>query len=331
MPSFSLSKFKVELKLSVNRLRLLQAKKSSLNAKARREIATLLEAGKERSAYIRVEGIIREDFNIEALEMVELYCELLTARAGLIDQSRTVDPDIGDAVWAIIYASTRAEVRELILLRDMLTSKFGAEVVKSAIDNAENQVDPKLVRKLCPKAPSQELVVMYLKEIASVYRVGWRPAGEKNDGHDGDGTPGGGIKEPAKSAAELAAPPGLFKAEDVEEEVEIEAGADVETEVSDQSSPEKRLAEQDDSAKGDSEANDAALPSVSPPSPPKAASDETPAAKAAPRKVPTAVPPPPAKSPSPAFAKPKPAKQKASDGLPTFEELQRRIEALKQH
>ncbi|KAJ2847384.1 Vacuolar protein sorting-associated protein ist1, partial [Coemansia erecta] len=199
MPSFSLSKFKVELKLSVNRLRLLQAKKNSLNAKARREIATLLEAGKERSAYIRVESIIREDFNIEALEMVELYCELLSARAGLIDQSRTVDPDISDAVWAIIYASTRAEVRELILLRDMLTSKFGADVVKSAIDNAENQVDPKLVRKLSPKAPSQDLVVMYLKEIASVYRVSWRPAGEKDDDHDDDGTPGGGIKEQARA------------------------------------------------------------------------------------------------------------------------------------
>ncbi|KAJ1812874.1 Vacuolar protein sorting-associated protein ist1 [Coemansia sp. RSA 2598] len=321
MPSFSLSKFKVELKLSINRLRLLQAKKNSLNAKARREIATLLEAGKERSAYIRVEGIIREDFNIEALEIVELYCELLYARAGLIDQSRTVDPDIADAVWAILYASTRAEVRELVLLRDMLISKFGADVVKSAIDNAESQVDPKLVRKLCPKAPSQDLVVMYLKEIASVYRVSWRPAGERDGDHD-DGSPSGGVKAPAtKPAAELAAPPALFEADDIEAgDVEAEAKAEAEAE---DPGP---IPDAEGSSEKDSGAKDAALPSSASPSPAKGDSSETFAATPAPKKQPLT-----AKSPVPAFVKPKPAKQKPSDGLPTFEELQRRIEALKHH
>ncbi|KAJ2831359.1 Vacuolar protein sorting-associated protein ist1, partial [Coemansia sp. 'formosensis'] len=65
-----------------------QAKKSSLYLKARCDTAPLLEAGKVVSTTIRVESIIREDLNIEALEMVELYCELLLACAGLVDQSR---------------------------------------------------------------------------------------------------------------------------------------------------------------------------------------------------------------------------------------------------
>lgn len=34
----------------------------------------------------QVEHIIREDFSSEALEIIELYCELLLARFGLLEQ-----------------------------------------------------------------------------------------------------------------------------------------------------------------------------------------------------------------------------------------------------
>ena len=49
-----LTKLKVNLKLTVNRLRMLQSKKSSINQQQRRQIATLLESGKEESARVRV-------------------------------------------------------------------------------------------------------------------------------------------------------------------------------------------------------------------------------------------------------------------------------------
>ncbi|KAJ1874110.1 Vacuolar protein sorting-associated protein ist1, partial [Coemansia sp. S17] len=145
---FHVTKFKVELKLAINRLKLLQVKKSSLNLKARREIAPLLEAGKIESATVRVENIIREDLNVEALEMVELYCELLIARVGLVDQSRTVDPGVSEAVHSVIYASSRVDVRELTMLREMLTAKYGKELVLEAMDNSTGLVNAKLVRKL---------------------------------------------------------------------------------------------------------------------------------------------------------------------------------------
>ncbi|ORX72038.1 DUF292-domain-containing protein, partial [Linderina pennispora] len=165
----------VELKLAIHRLKLLQAKTASLNTKARREIATLLETGKIESAYIRVENIIREDFNIEALEIVELYCELLNARLGMIEQSRTVDPGIEDAVASIAYASTRVDVKELVMIRELLAAKYGAEYIKNAMDNVDGTVSPKLVHKLGVKAPARFLVEMYLKEISNAYNVGWRP------------------------------------------------------------------------------------------------------------------------------------------------------------
>jgi len=76
----------VQLKMSVNRLRLMQQKQTALAKQARRELAQLLDQGKEESAKIRVENIIREDLFVEMLETLELYCELLLARFGLLEQ-----------------------------------------------------------------------------------------------------------------------------------------------------------------------------------------------------------------------------------------------------
>lgn len=87
---FNPNRLKVQLKLSINRLKMLQAKKASLNQHLRREIATLLDKGKVESARIRVEHIIREDLLMEAMEMLELYCDLLLARFGLIEQYKYV-------------------------------------------------------------------------------------------------------------------------------------------------------------------------------------------------------------------------------------------------
>jgi vacuolar protein sorting-associated protein IST1 len=86
--AFSAEKLKVSLKLAVSRLKMLQNKKQAINQQQRREVALLLEKGKEESARIRAEHIIREDFTIEALEILELYCDLLLTRFGLVEQLR---------------------------------------------------------------------------------------------------------------------------------------------------------------------------------------------------------------------------------------------------
>lgn len=112
--------------MSVNRLRLMQQKQSALAKQARREIAQLLDQGKEESARIRVENIIREDLFVEMLEILELYCELLLARFGLLEQMYVVpeypslknsrkdcDPGLEEAVKTLIYAAPRSESKEL--------------------------------------------------------------------------------------------------------------------------------------------------------------------------------------------------------------------------
>lgn len=80
------SKLKTNLRLAINRLKLLEKKKSELAQKARKEIADYISDGKVERAKIRVEHIIREDYLVEAMELVEMYCDLLLSRFGLLQE-----------------------------------------------------------------------------------------------------------------------------------------------------------------------------------------------------------------------------------------------------
>lgn len=82
------NKLKTNLRLVINRLKLLEKKKTELALKARKEIADYISAGKEDRARIRVEHIIREDYLVEAMELLEMYCDLLLARFGLIQTQK---------------------------------------------------------------------------------------------------------------------------------------------------------------------------------------------------------------------------------------------------
>lgn len=96
----------VYVRLGVQRLRTLQEKKTAQAKAARRDIALLIEKGKIETARIKVENskdtrpaaassrrhihhlfaVINEDVYVELLELLELYCELLLARFGVLDQ-----------------------------------------------------------------------------------------------------------------------------------------------------------------------------------------------------------------------------------------------------
>ncbi|KAJ3410258.1 Vacuolar protein sorting-associated protein ist1 [Chytridiales sp. JEL 0842] len=166
----------VNLKLALNRLRLLQQKKLASNQSSRREIAHLLEQGKDDSARVRVEHIIREDFAMEAMEILELYVEMLLARFGLLESMRHCDPAIAEAVNTIIYAAPRCDVKELSFVRDQLINKFGKDFAASAMENENDVVNPRIVYKLRIQSPDPILVDQYLTAIAKSFRVDWEGA-----------------------------------------------------------------------------------------------------------------------------------------------------------
>jgi len=170
-------KLKTNLRLSLNRLKLLEKKKTELALKARKEIADYIGDGKVERAKIRVEHIIREDYIVEAMEIVEMYCDLLLARFGLIEQMKELDDGLAEAVSSLIWVAPRlqTDVNELKLIGEQLTTKYGKPYGMACRENAVGTVSPKLMQKLSVQAPPKILVEKYLIEISKNYNVLYEP------------------------------------------------------------------------------------------------------------------------------------------------------------
>ncbi|XP_059523530.1 IST1 homolog isoform X2 [Myotis daubentonii] len=145
---FKADRLRVNLQLVVNRLKLLERKKTEQAQKARKEVADHLAAGKDERARIRVEHIIREDYLVEAMEILELYCNLLLARFSLIQATKELDSGLAESVSTLIWAAPRlqSEVPELKIL----------------------------MCKLNVNSLPQVLVEQYLIEIAKNYNVPYK-------------------------------------------------------------------------------------------------------------------------------------------------------------
>lgn len=175
--STNYNKLKTNLRLVINRLKLLEKKKTELAAKARKEIADYISAAKDDRARIRVEHIVREDYLVEAMELLEMYCDLLLARFGLIQTQKELDPGLEEPIATLIWATPRlqADVAELKNVADQLTAKYGKEFAQSCRTNELNNVNEKVMHKLGVQAPPKILIERYMIEIAKTYNVPFEP------------------------------------------------------------------------------------------------------------------------------------------------------------
>lgn len=158
------AKLKTNLRLCIGRLKLLEKKKTELAQKSRKEIADYISEGKVERAKIRVEHIIREDYTVEAMEIVEMYCDTLLARFGMIEQMKTLDEGIEEAVSSLIWVTPRlqSDVKELKVVHDILMIKYGKPFAIAAKENQMKSVNEKLMVKMGVQAPPKILVERYL-------------------------------------------------------------------------------------------------------------------------------------------------------------------------
>merc|ERR1711964_212079 len=87
--------------------------------------------------------------------------------------AQTCDPGLEEAVKSLIYAAPRTDVKELQQVRNLLVDKYGKEFALEAIENSDQKVSEKVLKKLTVTPPAQELVNGYLEEIARTYGVDW--------------------------------------------------------------------------------------------------------------------------------------------------------------
>lgn len=115
----------------------------------------------------------------ELYEVLELYCELLLARAGLLENSQPSsqqeqhlsDSGLEEAVVSILYATPRTEIKELGMVRTLLIEKYGREFGVKATEDRDDKVPERVKRKLRVEPPRKELVESYLKAIAGAYGI----------------------------------------------------------------------------------------------------------------------------------------------------------------
>lgn len=171
------TKLKTHLRLAINRLKLLEKKKTELTQKSRREIAEYIAAGKSERAKIRVEHIIREDYMVEAMEVLEMYCDLVLARFGLVTQMKELDEGLAEAISTLIWVAPRmhTDVQELKVISDLLTAKYGKIYADSCRNESVATISEKLKHKLSVQSPPKILVEKYLIEIAKNYNVEYKP------------------------------------------------------------------------------------------------------------------------------------------------------------
>ncbi|XP_063293507.1 IST1 homolog [Pelobates fuscus] len=217
---FKADRLKINLRLAMNRLKLLEKKKTEIAQKARKEIADYLSSKKFDRARIRVEHIIQEDNLVEAMEILEMFCDLLLARFGLIQCMKQVDPGLSEAISSLIWAAPRLmEVTELKTVASQLSNKYSKEYGNLCRTNEIKTVSERLMKKLNTAAPPRILVEKYLIEIAKQYNVQFEPdltalaEVPPEDNHDKKtGGPGnGGFGCPYPQNSELDDPVGVYE------------------------------------------------------------------------------------------------------------------------
>ncbi|OAF66445.1 Increased sodium tolerance protein 1 [Intoshia linei] len=164
-------KFNASCTIVLNTLKHLGQKKRELSKFNRKEIANLIKDKKYEKARIKVELAISDDYLIECMEMVEVYCETVKARIMNFFNDDIVDEGLLRPLHSIIYSEKYLKncSMELQTIVHVVSKKKGLVFVENARNNRFGYVSPKLVKKLSVKIPPVRLVEGYLLKIAQCF------------------------------------------------------------------------------------------------------------------------------------------------------------------
>ncbi|KAG6538180.1 hypothetical protein ZIOFF_003292 [Zingiber officinale] len=154
---------KAEARMAIARIKLLRNKREAQVRQMRRDVALLLESGRDETARIRVrtwfeefpqrntllqvfylyrdhevmlvEHVIREQNVMAANDIIELFCELIVARLPIIAKQRDCPQDLKEGISSLIYASPRcSDIPELSRILLIFEKKYGKAFVSAATE-----------------------------------------------------------------------------------------------------------------------------------------------------------------------------------------------------
>lgn len=172
---FSALTFKTKLKGAIVRMGGQMNKKQNQLKKDRKAIAQLLADKKDESARISVENVFSQRKLIRSMEILKLQCELLAARARIIETSDYCPGDLEQAAASIIYCCRRVDIPELVDISKQLAAKFSEEWARNHVNNQSQRVHQLIVQHTEVRPPSFQAVIKELQKIADQYSVTWIP------------------------------------------------------------------------------------------------------------------------------------------------------------
>jgi hypothetical protein len=123
----------------------------------------------------QAEALLNKRNQLEAMEILQLMCQLLEGRVNHIAAEKTFPDDLTESAASIIYAAKRVQIDEFTDVAKLLGAKFGEEWVRRHIDNDSERVRPNIVAKLSVAPPSFADVTKALTECAEAFEVDWTP------------------------------------------------------------------------------------------------------------------------------------------------------------
>ena len=165
------AEIKTYLMVAQGRLNLNRNKKVDSIKKKKLEIVKCLKENNLDVAKAKMDSLIREEDYITVYDILGPLLEILKERVTYIISNNECPPDLRAQLDSVIYASTRLEFEELMVLRDMIMRRYGAAYIQKADNNADKLVNINLIEKLKIKPASDAFVTIRLKQLCKEKKI----------------------------------------------------------------------------------------------------------------------------------------------------------------
>ncbi|KAG7452620.1 uncharacterized protein BT62DRAFT_925178 [Guyanagaster necrorhizus] len=172
---------KYQLRLTGQRLGQLQERNDSKSSITRRDISTLLQQGDIVLARAKAQKLIEEDAAGDVLEMLAMYSGLLLEHFHELEHNNSPSPVVVEAASTIIFSAPYVDSKDIHLVRDFLVQRLGHDFARSATNNRDNYVSPRVLKSLSSPPPTSANLDMYLTTIAKMFGVAWTPEPLRQD------------------------------------------------------------------------------------------------------------------------------------------------------
>ncbi|KAF8522218.1 regulator of Vps4 activity in the MVB pathway-domain-containing protein [Hysterangium stoloniferum] len=174
MATWDSTRLQSQLRLTSYKLAQLQERHDQASNITKRDIATLIEQNEIKTARIKVEKLIQDDRLSTLIEMLESFCNLLLERFGELRNDLESNRTLTDAVYGLITIGPRSELKDVVVLREMLIQMCGPEATRTIL-NHDCHIPPQVVDALDRRPPSIEHIDVFMTSIAKEFNLSWTP------------------------------------------------------------------------------------------------------------------------------------------------------------